>query len=67
MNHSKQFLQTSNREITANSAYKLLLESHLRHHLKSITELIPNKAYKLLFQKSFKMSMGWWAKILASK
>ena len=67
MNHSKQFLQTSNREITANSAYKLLLESHLRHHLKSITELIPNKAYKLLFEKSFKMSMGWWAKILASK
>ena len=48
INHSKQFLQTIIIEITVNSAYKLLLESHFRHHLQTITELIPKNAYTIV-------------------
>ena len=54
INHSKQCLQTITIEITAKNAYKLSLESHFRHCLPTVTELIPNNTYKLLQEKSFK-------------
>ena len=49
-----QFLQTTTREITANSTYKLLSENHSKQFTyvhTIIDEITPNKSYKLLQEK----------------
>ena len=52
-NHSKKILQSTTREIIANSTYKLLSENHANQFLQTITtEIIPNNSYNLLPQKS---------------
>ena len=52
-NHSKQILETTAREIIANSTDKLSPENHSKQYLETIaTKIIPNNSYTLLPEKS---------------
>ena len=57
-NHSKQILETTRREIIANSSYKLLSENHSKQYLQTnSTEIIPKNTYILLPEKSLQIML----------